>query len=74
MTKKKWRFFFFFFLICNEKRIVHLVEKSIDSIWVENSINYMTQSILILFVGSRFGYFYCYVSKLKLNWPNTINL
>ena len=25
-------------------------------------------------IGSGFGYFYCYVSRLKPNWPNTMNL
>ena len=28
---------------------------------------------LILYVGSGFEYFYCYVNKLKPNRPNTIN-
>ena len=28
---------------------------------------------LILYVGSEFEYFYCYVNKLKPNRPNTIN-
>ena len=29
---------------------------------------------IIVNVGSGFRCFYCYVSKLKPNWPNTINL
>ena len=68
-------FLFFFFKSKIQKVVSHL-----QVVWLL-FLFFKTNSDLLLFinlfdisgVGSGFEYFYCYVNKLKLSRPNTIN-